>query len=344
MKKTLINLTATLVVMFALGVSCKKVDTEEVEQKEPTKEGEEQTSLSDDKEYVTVAVSLSEKKSMGLTSFSLASATSFSMALEGCVSGLAYADISNTNPNIDVYKFDQGCLVKLNNFVFNGITWVPSGGDPFSSWVAGDSAVFEDQGDPANTMKVVVSSQLDDPVSGTENVAYLFSEIVAGADQQFAQNAVGDSHALSVGGQPAPAYGVSAMSFVGLTAAGAGQFQFTLECNSAVTGSGASLACEDTLLDDLRYKLVPDTYGGVLDIDQASALFPDLEKSIDAGDKLELGQGGTANGGFITASGVDVLTGPDVMHSNPNMILIIEASDASYLYFNVDVSVLTYTP
>ena len=36
-----------------------------------------------------------------------------------------------SNPNIDVYKFDQGCLVKLNSFDYGGVTYVPTAGDPF---------------------------------------------------------------------------------------------------------------------------------------------------------------------------------------------------------------------
>ena len=47
------------------------------------------------------------------------------------------------------------------------------------------------------------------------------------------------------------------------------------------------------------------------------------------------------NGGFNTKVGASVLTGPDQMHLNPNMMMVLEAADTSYLYINVDVTVLT---
>lgn len=339
MVKTVIKTTLAFLGV-ATFVSCGPMLKNLEVQNEDSKVEKSATPSESDEGMVKISVGLEEKKSLSIVSFYLASATSYSMSLEGCVSGLSYPTITNANPSIDVYKFDQGCIVKLNNFVFNGITWVPSAGDPFSSWVTGDSAIFEDQLDPANTMSVVVNSQLDDPVSGTESVEYFFSEIVAGADQAIAKNIVGDAHALSVNGFAAPSFTIDAVSFTGMTAAGAGQFVFTLECSEAVTGSGATEACAGLLLDDVTYKLVPDTYGGVLTIADAIALFPSGESVV--GGKLLAGEGGTINGGFTTVSGAGVLISPDEMHNNPNMILILEAANTSYLYFNVDVTTLTY--
>ena len=94
----------------------------------------------------------------------------------------------------------------------------------FTSWIAGDLATFEESGNPANTIRVAVASQLDDPVSGTEAISYTFSEIVAGADEAIASSVVSDAHAITVAGQAAPNFTISAVSFAGMTAAGAGQF------------------------------------------------------------------------------------------------------------------------
>jgi len=294
----------------------------------------------EDKELVTVSVGIEESES---PLFQLAAATSFSMSLEGCVSALTYPSILETNPNIDVYKFDQDCVVKLNQFVYGGVTYIPSAGDPFTSWAPGDIATFEDSTDNTNTIRVTVNTQLDNPVSGTEAISYNFSEIQAGADELIASNVVSDAHAISVEGQPAPSFAVSAVNFNGMTALGAGQFAFTMECSAGVTGTvaGTDLACAGVDVSSLTYRLVEDTYSGTLTLADATALFPTGESAVTLGtDGLDLGAGGTTNGGFVTVT----LDGPDAMHSKPNMILVIEAADASYQYFNIDVTTLSYTP
>lgn len=289
------------------------------------------------RETVTIGVAVNEGAALAL-----AAATSYSMALEGCASGLAYSNISQANPNVDVYKFDQNCLIKLNAFEIGGISYVPSAADPFTSWAAGDSATFEESGNPSNSLRVVVSSQLGNPIVGTESVAYTFSQILAGSDSTLAKNVVSANHALSVTGQDATPLTVASLSFIGMTAAGAGQFQFTLDCNENVTGTAPALSCAGTALSDLKYKLVKDTFGGTLTLAQAAAIFDGSELSIDDADKLAVGAGGAAHGGFVTKGGASALTGPDQMHLNPNMLLVIQVAGVSYRYFNVDVTTLTY--
>jgi len=289
-------------------------------------------------EVVTVSVGVSESDQ---PFFGLAAATAFSMSLDGCASGLTYATISDTNPNIDVYKFDQGCLVKLNSFDYGGVTYVPSAGDPFTSWIAGDLATFEESGNPANTIRVAVATQLDNPVSGTEAISYTFSEIVAGADEAIAKTVVSDAHAITVAGQAAPNFTISAVRFVGMTATGGGQFQFTLDCAGAFTGTVAGLdaACDGTLLSALTYNMVEDTYASVLTAADASTIFGGGSTAVAAAQMNDPG-GAAPSGGFVTLT----LTGPDLMHTKPNMILILEAAGTSYQYFNIDVTTLTYTP
>ncbi len=289
------------------------------------------------RETVTISVGIEQSGSLAL-----AAATSYSMALDSCVSGLTYSNITQANPNVDVYKFDQSCLIKLNSFTVNGISFVPSSADPFSSWIAGDLAIFEEAGNPSNALRVVVSSQLGSPIAGTESVAYSFSQIAQGTDSSLAKAAVGSSHSLSVSGQDATPLTIAALSFTGMTATGAGQFVFTLECAQNVTGTAPALACAGTSLDSLKYKLVKDTYGSTLTVAQASAIFDGTELSIADSEKLALGAASAPKGGFATKSGASALTGPDQMHANPNMLLVIQVAASSYRYFNVDVSTLTY--
>jgi len=291
----------------------------------------------ENREMVTVDVDIQQRSGLRL-----AAATSFSMSLEGCASGLTYPNITEANANIDVYKFDQGCIVKLNSFAYNGITYTPSAADPFTTWLAGDIAIFEDALNPNNKLRVIVNSQLSSPVAGTESISYSFGQVAAGADKLLAKQIVGDRHELSVSGQDATPMSISGASFVGMTNQGAGQFVFTLECAQVVTGTIPNLSCAGTALANIKYRLVKDTFGGVLTYDQAAALFNGSESSIADAERLAPGQGGTTNGGFVTKSGAAVLTGPNQMHTNPNMIFILQAGGVSYRYFNVDVTPLSY--
>ena len=192
--------------------------------------------------------------------FQLTNATDFKMILDGCASGLTYSDISSTNSNIDVYKFDQNCLVKLTEFTSGGITYVPKSGSGFGSWADGDIATFIDTTDQVSgvEIKVVVDNQLDNPVSGTESIAYSFSQIQAGADRAVASSVVGQSQALSVSGQDAPNFTIAGVELVGMTANGAGEFRLDLECNVALGDSNTT--CDGLALSAIEYKLVADTF------------------------------------------------------------------------------------
>ena len=297
----------------------------------------ETTTVDNRRETVTIGVGVEQSSKL-----SLAAATSFSMSLDGCASGLAYANITQSNPNVDVYKFDQNCLIKLNSFSLNGITFVPSGADPFSSWLLGDIAIFEEAGNPTNVVRVVVSSQLGSPIAGTETVAYSFSQIAAGSDSSLAKSTVGNSHSLSVSGQDATPLTIAGLSFTGMTATGAGQFVFTLECGQNVTGTAPALSCAGTSLDSLKYRLVKDTFGGTLTVAQASAIFDGTEVAIADAEKLGVGAASAPKGGFTTKSGASALQGPDQMHANPNMLFVVQVAGSSYRYFNVDVTTLAY--
>jgi len=293
----------------------------------------EPESATERRETVTVGVNVAEK-----AGFRLASASSYSMSLTGCASGLTASGISQANPSVDVYKFDQNCLVKLDSFTLNGITYTPSSGDPFTSWANGDLAVFEESGNPSNNFTVIVTSQLGNPISGTESVAYTFTQVAAGTDETIAKSVVSNSHALSVSGVDSATVDIVGVTMNGMTAGGAGQFTFKVECLTAITGSSPTYNCGTNQLTTLKYVLVKDTYGGTLTAAQAAALFSGGETTVGAGDLLATGSSGAPNGGFNTQT----LTGPNIMHNNPNMLLVIQSGGTSYKYFNVDVTTLTY--
>ncbi len=286
-----------------------------------------------EQEFVTVGVGVSQGNT---NEFKLAAATAFTMSLDECSSGLTYASITEANTNIDVYKFDQNCLVKLENFTFGGITYIPTAANPFTTWATGDIATFIDQTDTVTgaTIKVVVDAQLPSPIAGTESVGYSFSEIVAGSDESIADTVVGDSHGLSVAGQDAPNFKISGVQMTGMTANGAGIFKFFLECNVTATNSGAT--CDGLSNSLVTIALVADTYGGTIDLTQAAAIMAAGETSPSA--TIAVGDATYPNGGFESLD----MTGPDQIHNNPNMLLVLEADNKSYLYFNLDVTTLAY--
>ncbi|HYX35237.1 MAG TPA: hypothetical protein VE954_19245 [Oligoflexus sp.] len=289
------------------------------------------------RETVTVGVNVSERGA----GFNLAAASSYAMSLDGCASGLTVASITQANPSVDVYKFDQGCKVKLNSFVLSGITYAPVagvGGDPFTTWISGDIATFEESGNASNKFTVTVTSQLGDPISGTEAVSYTFSQLVAGTDETIAKTVVGDSHALSVSGVDAASVDIVGVTMTGMAAGGAGQFTFKVECLTNITGTNPAYSCGNNLMTTLKYVLVEDTFGGTLTQTQANALFAGASTTVAAVDQFPVGTTGALKGGFNTQT----LTGPAQMHLKPNMLLVVQSGGASYRYFNVDVSTLTY--
>jgi len=286
------------------------------------------------REAVAVGVNIAEKGS-GLK---LASSSSFNMSLDGCASGLTVASITQTTASVSVYKYDRNCLVKLNSFVISGITYTPTAGDPFTSWATGDIATFADTTNAANQLVVVVSSQLNNPISATESVSYTFTQVAAGTDETIAKSVVGDSHALSVSGVDAATIDIVGVTMTGMTSAGAGQFTLKVECDTNVTGSAGAYTCGNNTLASLKYVLVEDTYSGTLTAAQAGALFTSAGTSVASADQFGTGTTGALKGGFNTQT----VTGPNAMHTHPNMLFVVQSGGTSYKYFNVDVSTLTY--
>lgn len=282
-------------------------------------------------QLVTIPVQILDNASSG---FSLAAASAYTVSLDGCATGYtSTADESSTA--LQAYKFDRGCKAKLTTATIGGLVMIPTAGDPFTTWVAGDTAIFDEVGEPGtNAVLVRVVSTLADPVAGTEAVVYEFSEIILGADEGILAATVSDAHSMTVASQPPPSFTIDAVAFVGVTAGGAGQFELTLECTSSI---GVSDDCEGVDMADITYKLVQDTYGGTLTLAQADALFPAGETVVAMPADRDAPGAVNPNGGFHSTT----IDGPNAMATNPNMIFIMQAADTSYQYFNVDVATLT---
>lgn len=279
--------------------------------------------------FLSISVGIAKKSSAGLSFALAANANNFTINMENCASGYT-STADEVSLNLQVYKDDESCLAKLTTFAFNGFIYVPSSGDPFTTWGTGDTATFEVSGAPSNNYLVTVTSTLSNPIQASDTVYYEFSNLGSGTGKNLLNSVVGFSEQLTGGAQSPPAFTIIKSQLLGETAGKGGQWVYTLECTSMMSGSD----CGGVNLSLIRYRLLQDTFNSDLLIAEAAALFPTGESSISLGtEDLAPGAGGTTNGGFVTKT----LSGPDNLHTNNNMILILEANDLSYQYFNVDV-------
>ncbi|SMF18400.1 hypothetical protein [Pseudobacteriovorax antillogorgiicola] len=297
-----------------------------------------------DAQLIQVPITFRQQENLTL----LADATTFSISLDSCATGLT-ATVDETSNYLEVYEFDRDCLAKLTQFTLNSKTYTPKAGSVFDTWQAGDIATFEvNAASPADELTVEVIETLGSPISSTDAIHYEFSEITDGGDQTIGEPTVRESAELSVDGQAAPDFTVNQIELVGITANGNGEFRFQLECNQAVTGTGNDITCFDVRLDSIYLAMGTDTYGGSPSVSDLETMFTAFGggSQVDMSTEAFVAGGGSpvlTNGGFITADTGDadvmVLPGSAPMHSNANMIFALK-SGPSYLYFNVDVTTI----
>lgn len=264
--------------------------------------------------------------------FSLtASATTFTIQMTSCLSGYT-ASVTQANlDGLEVYKHDRGCLAKLTGFTYGGRSYIPTAGDPFTTWQVGDVARFDEAGEPGtHALYVAVMSTLGSPISGTESISYVFSEFLAGDDKGILWVTEGATGNYVASVPTASSFSIRSTELTGLTAGEGGEFRFVLECASSI---GVTNVCESYDFTATDYKLIEDTYSSAPTEGNLAGEFGAAGTSITLpDDRVAPGNLGTANGGFITV----VLDGPDDMASNPNMLIIIREG-SSYHYLNVDV-------
>ncbi|MBP6217101.1 MAG: hypothetical protein KA436_00780 [Oligoflexales bacterium] len=268
---------------------------------------------------------------LGLT----AAAATYKISITGCASGLT-GTATEADVNLKVYKQDRGCLGQLTEFTYLTKTYKPKTGFTFTTWLAGDTATFENTSDPNpnDRLSVTVISQLSSPTAVADTIQYRFSYITVGATDAapnvLSKTTVGESHVVSVPGQNPPNFNISLVTFPGISATGGtGQFVFKMTCNIAMVGD----VCDGVNLTEISYKLIKDTYTGVMFVQDAQSIFPTGQSTVTVATDKHL----TGNSGFNTVT----LTGPGPIHQNPNMILVLGANNLSFQYFNVDVQTVT---
>ncbi|WP_141733577.1 hypothetical protein [Oligoflexus tunisiensis] len=226
-----------------------------------------------------------------------------------------------------------GCRVAIEHLKVGDRGFHISDAQP--EWKTGDVLHFQADDGSLEALDVRVDHQLSSTPSLTENVAFTISRSDAAPD-------AGSQTLLTVGveGHAAPNFRIRKTEYVGLSPSGAGQFVFHLDCLQAIkTATGEDPTCTGIPLSAIRYMLVKDDYDSNLTLDDAEALFATRSSwTVDAKADFEPFQAERKQyGGFMTRSGEDVLEGPDLLHENPNMLLILQGPGPSYQYFNVDV-------
>lgn len=273
--------------------------------------------------------------SQDAASLSLTTVSKYTIRMENCLSGYTH-DTTELDPNIRAYKFDSNCLAKLLTFEYDNITYVPTASDPFTSWQVGDSAFFEDENDANNTLYVKVLATLSNPILGTEVVNYgIYHNVNVGDNRNILDVTLGaQGTATKQKVQTVPTFEIVTVNLIGETLTGGFQVEVIVNCSTMMSGD----VCGDYNLADTTYALGQDTYGGAPKRNDLNSLHNSSGVAVDLNfDKLLPGEMGATNGGFKTTTGANILTTPDDVHLNPNMILSIEGLAESWQYFNVDV-------
>jgi hypothetical protein len=226
-----------------------------------------------------------------------------------------------------------GCRVAITELQIGDRVFYSSAAQ--SDWKTGDTLQFKAGDGSLESLDVHVDHQLSSTPSLTENVYFTVSRSDAAPSE-------GSKILLAAGmeGQQAPGFRIRKTEFVGLTATGGGQFVFHLDCLKAIKiDENGSPTCNGIALGAIQYMLVKDDYNSSLSFAEAESLFLDRpSQTVDEKSDFEPFRAERKQyGGFATRSGDEVLEGPDQMHDNPNMLLILQGPGPSYQYFNVDV-------
>jgi hypothetical protein len=304
--KTIMTFAFTIA---AIGCGIDLLENDKVETGEP-----------DELDMISIPLEVVDKSALSLTS-----ASAFSMDLTGCASGYSFT-ATEANATVNVYKYDEGCLMKLTSLTVGPTEYTSSNTNAvdFTTWLAGDAAVFTDASG-FYSIAVGVVSQLSDPISGTEAISYSFAMVSSGADETIADTDVGDGHAISVDGHPAPSVTIASVAFSDINSTGAGEFTFSLECETAISTND----CDGVDMTGWEFVLVEDTYSSSPSPSELIGLtYSGVGSAVDS----SIG----AFGGIISPA----MYGPNEIHNNPNMILVIK-NDISYKYFNVDVTAIS---
>jgi hypothetical protein len=261
-------------------------------------------------------------------------AAAFEIYLIGCLSGYTATIDESQVTGLKVYTYDRNCYVGLNYFQFQGRNYFPTATDPFTTWQPGDTATYDEPGEPGNfPMTVTIQSNLSNPVSESDLVAFAATALVDGPERSLMQAIKGPSGSIQHKTNLPPSFTLKRIDFLGLNVQKAGRYRFYLECTVMMTVANV---CTGVNLSVIDYKFVADTFNNSPSKGQANGVFSTNGTPIAIpGEVVSPGSSGLTNGGFM----ITEIAGPANLHLTPNLMLILRSYAASYQYFNVDVTV-----
>jgi hypothetical protein len=242
-------------------------------------------------------------------------------AVNGCKSGRAAQPFDQTTTTLKEYTGDTGCVAKIGSIdvTFAGGDTAHYAVDAAYAFKAGDRVYATVSGKPS--ILITVASQLPDPIAAPASVAMTVAFVAADTSTTAATIAAVAS-TVRITTRGAIPYHVTDVQATVNAADGAGAFTATLNCLTAIAGSGATSTCDS--MAQANFKGAIAAYDAALDD-------PDAGKRYDACRKIATGTGtagataypaaGTAlapNGGIVLKG-----VGPATLCSNANLALAV---------------------
>lgn len=276
--------------------------------------------------------------------FGLINADTFEIAVEGCRSKMQSL-VTETNPQVRVYKGDYDCLAKLKTFSNDNGTYVPVDGMDFVTYQPGEVATFINGN--LETIDVTVVSQLSNPTTADDEVDYRVNATVDSGNQvNLLDITEGPNGKFTQPKGKEPAFTiVSARLAGGDPATSAGMFEIILACQNAIKQQGNSFSCAREPINNLNYALVVDNYNdspcdsvvGQTGCDEIMA--NNIVYPLDVSTEIIMpGEQGLNKGGLNLRVAYGGILGPPDMAHFPNMLLVLETAN-NYRWFNLDIKV-----
>lgn len=253
-------------------------------------------------------------------------------AVSDCKSG--YRSEAVQAALLRLYPGDYGCLVKLTEFDLDSETFSPSEGDPFTTWLPGDSAIFQSRLNSSKLITVTITSQVSSPLQHQDQVNYKIGVLEGLGSQPISVETIVLTRP-TLAADFAPPWKLNSMQLFGFSREGKGTYQFELQCKTRMTGSGLNSKCAHVPLGELSYILVQDLWNGSPSVYEMTRLFSAGSRKISNSEVIA--PSATKNGGFRTKSPKDksVLEGPIPLSNDAKILLIIRNAKSGFRIFQL---------
>ncbi len=253
-------------------------------------------------------------------------------SVSDCKSG--YRTLPVGGSQLKLYPGDYGCLVKLAEFQQGGETFSPSDFDPFSTWLTGDTAVFQSRADSSKMMPVTITSQASSPLLPGDRVTYKIGGMIGINTEPISMQTAALPKPTLIADY-APQWKLTSIQLFGFNQEVRGIFQFELTCRARMVGKGLNSTCANVPLGELTYILVQDLWNGSPSVYDMTQLFSKGSRKIT--DQDVTAPSTSKNGGFRTKSpkDKDVLLGPPTLAPGTKMLLILRNAKSGFKIFQL---------